>query len=750
MSDFLYSLLKQKGKIFVLLLFVILGGIFIPKTTLAATPSVNAAALATYTALDDCGSGLLGNLRTNNTCVTAAETQAATYAIGSPERAAANIVAQAARNAYNSGSNYNNINLVAYAAYLSISRSDNPNAAQILANVQNQVNRAAANVAIDCTGVVNSLSPACLYINSLAWTGDAVYYSSFKTSLFIGSTFQEVMNTLVNDPDWVITKEPIFLIGWNATKNLANMLIVLALIGTAVAMILRINEYKSIKSLVPIVIIALLINFTPIFIGLFIDASDIIMTTFTSGASQEAGIINTIGGNSDDLHTPGQGVAGNLFNQLGVPGATSVNSYPRAQSYIILSAAFALIYILIALVLTYLMALMMVRYVLLGILFILSPLAFVLRVFPVPQAKAQWSKWWETFIKWCFIGIGGTFFLWLSVQMLQSPGLAITSSIPANSTDISVIGPLIFNLSIILLVLVIGLRTTTKSADPLAKAAIGLVTTALTGGATLGLSAATSLAKNTGKVAGSTVPGQYIKDKTGGAYYGARDWLTKRGESIGLLTQGQTNLNQQNRNAAKMKPFEQFAEAQKDPGELAKIAMNSNNSAERAAYIAVLQKRKQLDKITPVANRPKAIKDAKAHGIDVSEFKNTDYRYAEFEDVNGESLKTIGTRLGLPTTDPAVKLAAVQQQLQENLSGMSSKQRRNIDIAHITHELTTSESFTANMAKNFRTADGPRIAALKATLPAITTAITTAAALNPPNTREVNRLQAIYDEIDRL
>ncbi|GAG19127.1 unnamed protein product, partial [marine sediment metagenome] len=77
--------------------------------------------------------------------------------------------------------------------------------------------------------------------------------------------------------DSEIEQNPIVQVGWTLTRDLINMffVIVLAFIGLATA--LRIEQYKY-EKLLPIFIgIALIINFSPVICGLFIDASNIIM-----------------------------------------------------------------------------------------------------------------------------------------------------------------------------------------------------------------------------------------------------------------------------------------------------------------------------------------------------------------------------------------------------------------------------------------------------------------------------------------
>src|SRR5581483_9356548 len=100
----------------------------------------------------------------------------------------------------------------------------------------------------------------CVIFNYIAYWGARVV-------IIITDTYtQEIINNV--NGKWSITRTPIFLSGWVTTRNFANMLIVLAIIGIAVATILRFKEYEAKKLLLPIVVMALLINFSNVFCGI--------------------------------------------------------------------------------------------------------------------------------------------------------------------------------------------------------------------------------------------------------------------------------------------------------------------------------------------------------------------------------------------------------------------------------------------------------------------------------------------------
>lgn len=628
-----------------------------------------------------------------------------------------------------------------------------------------------------------------------------------------------VIGQMIEDPQgiWAITRNnanglgAVFVQSWHMVKSYANMLIVLGLIGIAVATILRFREWEAKRLLIPILVVALLVNFSGLFIGLTIDASNILMRSLTVGSEQEGNIITHINTARDNITLP-------LYVEAMETIWTSedwATPFYKALGYAASEFIFSIIYVVIAATFFLLTLVFIQRYIMLAILFIISPVAFVLYVFPF--SKELFSKWWHLFLKWCFAGLIAAFFLRLSVSVLSSP---VLNNWQTNQGDsiLTVMPRIIMQLVIVLGFIVAGYKFAKKGAGPAANlvmgGAKGVAGFAIGGIKGAGL-AAGGIIKGAGKVisgVGRAIPGvgtvvgggaggivggiggafkwKMREGAKAGARYGAnagrqtvqgltlgvgsgldlagkaitktpevtdelaRKAVGKTREGLGIDVQGTAKMDAQNRMTEKMKPYEKVAEAEKDNDIVAQRAMNSKTSAERAAYIAVAHKRKKLNKI-PQANRQQAINDASAHGIDTSEFSKADYRYAEFDEkitkriekANQKAHARDPIRNPLLTPDQ-VKAKAIEDQLEENISSMSPEQRRNIDKDHLTSGLVTGRSLTANMARNFRTADRGRIRKLRSMRNQIQAAITAASAANLKG--EVNRLRSILKEINDL
>jgi len=76
-----------------------------------------------------------------------------------------------------------------------------------------------------------------------------------------------------------ITGNTTFVTIWASVRDIANMFIVLGFVVVGIATSLRFGEYGAKKLLPFLIIIAILINFSGLFCGLIIDASNITMNT---------------------------------------------------------------------------------------------------------------------------------------------------------------------------------------------------------------------------------------------------------------------------------------------------------------------------------------------------------------------------------------------------------------------------------------------------------------------------------------
>ncbi|MFA5169453.1 MAG: hypothetical protein WC386_02585 [Candidatus Paceibacterota bacterium] len=284
------------------------------------------------------------------------------------------------------------------------------------------------------------------------------------------------------------TDNVIILAGWGVVRNVANAVLVLGLVIIAITIILGLQENKSKKLLITFILIALLINFTPVICEFIITGFNIITYSFLTGS-----------GVSSDGYAFGISNAFTYLKNLdnntnfGIQGAS-------AMILLIFSIFFGIILILYAI-------LFVARNIILWILIIFSPIAFATKVFPefkhiknlFPNIL-HWDDWWASFWQWCVIGIPAGLSIYLANEMMgiltnviasdkkSTLNMAALSGDPINailSFCLAFSVPFIF----LLVGLFISISTGTKAAGKLSGELTGFGKKALgfAGGAALGV-----------------------------------------------------------------------------------------------------------------------------------------------------------------------------------------------------------------------------------------------------------------------
>lgn len=568
-----------------------------------------------------------------------------------------------------------------------------------------------------------------------------LYAMSFGIAGYTADITGNVITSII---DRKITTDPIFIQGWSRTRDLGNMVIALGFVVVGIATALRLREYEAKKLLFPLIAIALLINFSPLLVGVIVDASNILYVEINPeiATSSLSGIVNNI-------NTTAVGEAGITREECtfwrstapGDPGfhcetiqetptvVGQLNEELAKKNPVAFAAQTSLyvgLFILSAFVFFYISFVFISRYCYLSIIFVLAPLAFVAYIFP--PTKKYFSMWWEKLIQWAFIGTGGMFFLSLGLNILKNKDFGG--------------GNAIWALVVTLLYFYISLSFVKKNSGPVAGAVLGLATGAagLAMGAVVG--GATMAAKGTG-LAGLAQRGAQA------AQYGATS-LAER--YTPFVAPGTANLRREQQQKAD-KSAERAATWTGDQRRnLATGAAGTTRQRnDKIEAIKQMSEKGELGALS-LADRQAAVEYASRRGTSVSALSKGDYRAAEFDTDRVSALGggAVGAR------------RARAEQLETNLPRMSGEQRRNIDTRDITPELITSPAMNTNILRDFRTADDSRIGSFgtrgtgaSGTPGAINGAVNTA--LNDAETRarsandvnEERRLASIRTEIMR-
>jgi len=412
-------------------------------------------------------------------------------------------------------------------------------------------------------------------------------------------------------------------LGWPIVRDLANMIIVLGFVVVGIATSLRIESYGAKKLLPKLIIVALLINFSLLFCGIFIDASNILMKYFFMG---KGGLENW---------APGVKQLANLYSDFADKGPMVFA--PALMSIMFFNLILSLVCLLYA-------VLLLSRTVAIWMLVILSPLAFVCAVFP--GTKSIWDTWKKNFTQWCIIVIPVGLFYYIGLQMiskLTNP----TSDIDAISKDWEKFFNASFSTVLVPgLFLIVGFLVSLKFAPMGAGAIMNFANKykgkALSGG--LGV-----LAKGSGAIgAGAAWVGKHggwvgrnIDRAIGkpARFFGnapariqrIKSAVTRAGEWAGAVkpgTAGALEGKELKENQARMSAL--IAQGRlAEVNAIAEGKGTGSNPMERAAAIGALLKSKNFD--FDNEDHKAGISYFRKHGGDIGEYSDKDPRYAEYD-----------------------------------------------------------------------------------------------------------------------
>ncbi|MBZ9578247.1 hypothetical protein KJA14_00025 [Patescibacteria group bacterium] len=238
---------------------------------------------------------------------------------------------------------------------------------------------------------------------------------------------------IVEQSNWLtIQLSPIVQAGWSFISGLANLFLILIFVAIAIAYILKIETFQAKKALPRLIIVALLLNFSLVFIGALVDISNILYNTVLQG--NENLILQFI----DALGAGGWDVVFNLMLWIALLAGLFIIPVvgPFAQlGLVILMVGVAFLPNIVTWIFQIVLFLMVsgvfftwtflfaARVFVIQILAILAPLAFVCMI--LPQTRKYWDEWLKHLLGWMFLGIFLLFFLVIGLRaadVLVPPG----------------------------------------------------------------------------------------------------------------------------------------------------------------------------------------------------------------------------------------------------------------------------------------------------------------------------------------
>jgi len=271
-----------------------------------------------------------------------------------------------------------------------------------------------------------------------------VVYALSIASLALSSHFLETF--IVKQGEWLANLGPATQAGWNFTSGLANMLLILIFLIIAFAFIFKIETFQAKKALPKLIGVALLLNFSLLFVYMLTDISQFIYNTILTGSkSLFSEIMKTFVGNGVSILSSIFGWLALIISAWAIPfahpfaqiGLTVLFSGLILPNIVIWTFQIFCFFALSSIFLTFIF-LFGARVFVLQILAVLAPLAFVCLI--LPQTKSFWSQWFKTLLEWLLLGIFFLFFLILGFRVV---GL-LTPTI-GNVPFPTPFGPLVWN-----------------------------------------------------------------------------------------------------------------------------------------------------------------------------------------------------------------------------------------------------------------------------------------------------------------
>lgn len=196
---------------------------------------------------------------------------------------------------------------------------------------------------------------------------------------------------------------PVVQVGWIMIRDVANMFFVVALLVIAFGTILGLEQYEWKKGLVKIILAAVFINFSNLIAQLIIDVAHVFTITFLNAVAAAAG------GNLIQMFQ--------LTEILSFVQKSNLEDVSNVRLELLGGAIMATIFaVFSAIAMGAYVLVMMARVVLLWVLIIMSPLAFIFQVLPTTEGYAE--KWWKEFKEQVLVAPIMVFFLWLTFATL--------------------------------------------------------------------------------------------------------------------------------------------------------------------------------------------------------------------------------------------------------------------------------------------------------------------------------------------
>ena len=285
------------------------------------------------------------------------------------------------------------------------------------------------------------------------WAGKAVIWTCGKLAFLFGWLAGIVIDVENYFLRWVLgmnfslMDSLILKRGWEVSRDIANLGFALGILIISLATIANYQPYHARRLLARLIIAALLINFSLMICGIFVDFSGSFMKYFADacGSADNLGEMLQAAVKASAIHKgpPDKVIEGEFFEKEENTGGFKTALI--AVGGLIFAAIFSIILVIVYAALIFLL---FVRYVVLVFLIILSPFAWVFWFLPTSLGEpgGVWEKWWRRFLTWIFFGPTMLFVVFLALSVLDpaissgTPEMRIAQEIDSEAANNKLVG----------------------------------------------------------------------------------------------------------------------------------------------------------------------------------------------------------------------------------------------------------------------------------------------------------------------
>ena len=273
---------------------------------------------------------------------------------------------------------------------------------------------------VDSAAIVAYLMPLNSFIFGLMT-------SMFKFAIYLSMSASLLQTTILN-PGWIDIESDFVQTGLTVTMSLADICLIVVFIVIALAYVFKIESFHPEKTLPKFFIIALLIHFSPLFVKMLVDVSNIATPSLIVG--QQTIILDSCKEFAHGLIQSGA-LLMMEYSVNSLAAAVPLGSLANAvriiaivlgNSYWLTTIPYYLVQVLVGEILSGLMfsyaIFFITRVFMIQILAVLAPLAILASV--LPQTNRMFSDWFKWLIGWSIAGPMTLFLLTLGLSTLKS------------------------------------------------------------------------------------------------------------------------------------------------------------------------------------------------------------------------------------------------------------------------------------------------------------------------------------------